>query len=72
MTQYLAAGSFSTLFILFAAGFAVGTTLFFMAAKSLEHRYSELFDAPSVPRRFQQPRKAQPIEVELEAMEFHS
>jgi hypothetical protein len=64
----LAATGFSALFILFAAGFAVGTTLFFMVAKSLEHRYSELFDAPSAPKRFLQPRKAQPIEIELEAM----
>jgi hypothetical protein len=65
----LATADFSILFILFAVGFGVGMTIFIFA-KSLEYRYSELFDIPSAPKRFQQPRKAQPIEIEVEAMQL--
>jgi hypothetical protein len=72
-TMNLATADFSIPFILFAAGFGLGMMLF-MFAKSIERRYSEIFDAQSLAnfssKKFEYPRKAQPIEVELEAMQL--
>lgn len=66
----LSAMGFSISFLLFAAGFGVGMLLF-MIAKSLEQRYSELFNSDTVNfarSRAHRPREARPIEIELEAM----
>jgi hypothetical protein len=77
----LATAGYSVLFTLFAAGFAVGTTIFFAVAKTIDRRYAETFISPHANirhaatfpgKKIEHPRKVQPIEIELEAMELHN